>query len=229
MISITDLTAGYGGEPVLKGLTANLVSNKIHGLVGLNGSGKTTLLRVLFGQIKAESGFVRINGNVPGRKYAAFLESDNYFYHNITGFEYLSLFVQQTVDSVQPWLDIFSLPGNKFIDEYSTGMKKKLAFIVAVISGRPVLLLDEPFNGLDMESARIVSLVLEQLRNNGKTIIITSHILGSLTELCDSILFLKNGITGKTFDGNSPLEIEKEVFRELDVTIKEQIVRLPGL
>jgi ABC-2 type transport system ATP-binding protein len=229
MISITDLTAGYGGVPVLKGLTASLESNRIHGLVGLNGSGKTTLLRIISGQHKADAGVVLVDGKTPNRKHVAFLESENYFYHNITGEEYLSLFVRDSGITAKPWLDVFNLPGNSFIDGYSTGMKKKLAFIVAVISKRQVLLLDEPFNGLDMESARVLSLVLERLKQNGRTIIITSHILGSLTDLCDSILFLKNGRTDRTFEGNSSQEIEKEVFYELDSTIIEQIIKLPGL
>lgn len=228
MIKITSLHVGYAGKPVLKGVDAVFESGKIHGLIGLNGSGKTTLLRCMYGALKPEAGNVEVRVSAVGRSMA-FLEAEQYFYHHITGEEYLKLLRTDNSFDIEPWLDVFSLPGNVLIDEYSTGMKKKLAFIGIVASSRPILLLDEPFNGLDMESSRVLSKVLLKMRQSGKTIVLTSHILGSLIAICDNMLLLKDGKVQKTFGDFVDDKIESEVFRELDEQLDIKLSRLPGI
>ena len=229
MILIENLKAGYFGNSVLNGVDAVFASGAVHGLLGLNGSGKTTLLRAVYGLVKPDEGRVLIDGAAASRKQMAFLEAEQYFYHNITAAEYLELLSGSSSFDFIPWLDVFSLPSDVFIDEFSTGMKKKLAFIGVVALGRPVLLLDEPFNGLDMESSRILSKVLVRMKKSGKTILVTSHILGSLTEICDTMLLLKDGKVSRTFDDSTTFDIEREVFKDLDEATEQKLSKLSGI
>ncbi|HEX5002684.1 MAG TPA: ATP-binding cassette domain-containing protein [Bacteroidia bacterium] len=225
MLMLNKIAAGYNGEVVLEDITASFSENGIHGLIGLNGSGKTTLMRVIYGLHKVYSGSVKFrNSGTNGQ--VAFLETENYFYHSITGPEYLSLLNNHKGFDFSPWMRLFNLPAKGFIEEYSSGMKKKLALIGVVCSGKPLLLLDEPFNGLDMESVRILTQVLKLLRAKGKTILITSHILSSMTEVCDTLTIIRNGRVTKSFDFVDAVEIEEQVYRELDNQIQQQIETL---
>lgn len=193
MITIDNLSVSYcAGEYVLDSLSLDLARQAIHGIVGLNGAGKTTLFDTLFGLKRAQQGTVSYNGRALTKKDVAYLPAENFFYSNITGAEYVSLFHGPSFD-VEAWNAIFGLPLNRLIDEYSTGMKKKLALLGIIKQDKPVLILDEPFNGLDMEMSRIVHLILLRWKAAGKTIIVSSHILESLTGLCDYIHYLQNG------------------------------------
>ncbi len=102
------------------------------------------------------------------------------------------------------------------IENYSTGMKKKLAILAIIKTNKPFLLLDEPFNGLDLESSRIFTAVLKRLREDGKTIIVTSHMLESLASLCDQIHYLKDGVIYKTYNPGELAAMNNEIFSELD-------------
>lgn len=193
MITIDKLSVSYrAGEYVLDSLSLDLPARAIHGIVGLNGAGKTTLFDTLFGLKRAQQGTVSYNGHPLTKKDTAYLPVENFFYPNITGAEYLSLFYAPGFDR-EAWNALFGLPLNRLIDEYSTGMKKKLALLGIIEQDKPVLILDEPFNGLDMEMCRVVHLILLQLKAAGKTLIVSSHILESLTGLCDYIHYLQNG------------------------------------
>lgn len=228
MISIKHLTASYGDHQVLKGVNLELSEGMIHGLAGLNGSGKTTLLHALCGIKKVSSGHLLMHGERLKNSQVAMVETEPYFYKGITGSEYLELFrpeVEQNF-ATQEWLDLFAVPGEELTDTYSTGMKKKLALIGACKLNRPVLLLDEPYNGLDLESSRVLTAVLRRMASKGTTIVITSHILQTLTGLCTYIHYLKNGVIEKTFDTPDPELIDKAIFRELDAGIDKIIDNL---
>ena len=228
MISIKQLTASYGDHQVLKGVNLELSDGMIHGLAGLNGSGKTTLLHALCGIKKVSSGHLLMHGERLKNSQVAMVETEPYFYKGITGSEYLELFrpeVEQNF-ATQEWLDLFAVPGEELTDTYSTGMKKKLALIGACKLNRPVLLLDEPYNGLDLESSRVLTAVLRRMASKGTTIVITSHILQTLTGLCTYIHYLKNGVIEKTFDTPDPELIDKAIFRELDAGIDKIIDNL---
>ncbi|WP_281616375.1 ATP-binding cassette domain-containing protein [Flammeovirga sp. SubArs3] len=192
MISIQQLSVSYSEDKkILDDLSIDLPLKKIHGLVGLNGSGKTTFIKTLFGLHKADQGVLCYNEKKLTKKDIAYLPTENYFYNNITGNEYLGLF-QEDIKEINLWNELFQLPLNELIDGYSTGMKKKLAISGILHQDKPIIILDEPFNGLDLESSRIIRMILLKLKEQGKTIIITSHILESLTSLCDYIHQLDN-------------------------------------
>lgn len=126
MLTINNLTVSYGEKVVLDNLDLELESNKIHGLVGLNGAGKTTLLNTIFGLKEKDSGSILYNTTGIKRNNISYLETENFYYSNITGKEYLSLFHSTLHDyNINEWNKIFKLPINQLIESYSTGMKKR--------------------------------------------------------------------------------------------------------
>lgn len=193
MISIKQMVISYQlDKTVIKGLNLKMEENKIHGVVGLNGSGKTTLLNTIFGLKRPISGIVLYKGEKANKNDISYLMTENYFYSNITGREYLQLFKNKDFLTGK-WNGLFLLPLDELIESYSSGMKKKLALLGTLKQDKPVMILDEPFNGLDIESTQILRMILLKLKEQNKTIIITSHIIETLTNLCDSIHFLEGG------------------------------------
>ncbi len=213
MISIKQMVISYQlDKPVIKGLNLKMEENKIHGIVGLNGSGKTTLLNTISGLKRPTSGIVLYQGVKANKKHICYLVTENYFYRNITGREYLQLFKNKDFLTGK-WNELFLLPLDDLVDSYSSGMKKKLALMGVLKQDKPVMILDEPFNGLDTESTRILRMILLKLKEQNKTIIITSHIIETLTNLCDSIHFLEEGKIKFSKSKSEFVNFEKEIFQ----------------
>lgn len=217
-ITIKGLKVAYPKHEVLKGVNLRFEAEQVNGLVGMNGSGKTTLLRTIFGLKDKQAGSIMNNGMELQSSQIAYLETENYFYPKMKGREYLELFRLKNPEyDPLKWNALFELPLNKLVDEYSTGMKKKLALLGVLALDRPVLLLDEPFNGVDLESNEKIKLVLKRLKEEGKTIIITSHIIDSLLTLADTISILHGGIISIT----APHHRFSEINEYLANTISE--------
>ena len=224
MLTIKDLKVSYTDVPVLEGLSLELEARKIHGIVGLNGSGKTTLFNTIYGLIKPKKGTITWEGHAISRKQTSFLETQNYFYSNITGREYLQLFPTDNPSfDLQAWESLLRLPLDELVDTYSTGMKKKLALLGILKLNKPMLLLDEPFNGIDLETSRIIKILLEKLRDKNKTILVSSHILETLTNTCDYIHFLENGQIKKSYGRNQLNQLEEDIFKNMEEELKEKI------
>lgn len=216
MITISNLTISYNKyEKVIENLNLSLDDNLIHGIVGLNGAGKTTLLNTLYGLKKPDTGTIQFDNIEINKKSVAYLVTENFFYSNITGKEYLSLFKNNEFD-IDRWNNLFNLPLNKIIDGYSTGMKKKLALLGVLKQDKPLMILDEPFNGLDIETCRIIRMILLRLKERNKTIIVTSHIIETLTNLCDFIHYLEAGQVKYSRDKSGFSEFEREVFDKIE-------------
>lgn len=216
MISIIDLDFSYpGNKKVLDALKLNMDFGKIHGIVGLNGSGKTTLLNILFGLLKADAGKISSDDFKLSKRNMAYLSAESYFYSNITGNEYLALFRNAGFD-IEKWNQLFGLPLDQVVDDYSSGMKKKLALLGVIKMDKKLMILDEPFNNLDIETNRIVRRVLLKMSEMGKTIIITSHIIETLTNLCDYIHYLDGGQIrfSKSKDGFD--NFSRELFQSIE-------------
>ena len=216
MITINKLFASYNKKKeVIDSLDLSMKENSINGIVGLNGSGKTTLLNVIYGLKKQDSGEISYKGTKISKKQISFLGAENFFYNNITGREYLYLFKHGNFNE-DKWNELFLLPLDKVIDGYSTGMKKKLALLATLKQDKQILILDEPFNGLDIETSRIIRLILLRLKEAGKTIIITSHIIETLTNLCDYIHYLEAGKIKYTKQNKDFAEFEREIFQSIE-------------
>lgn len=224
MLIIKELVVVYTKVTVLDNLNLTIEPNQIHGLVGLNGSGKTTLFNTIYGFVKSRKGSIYWNEQPLLRRDVAFLETQNYFYSNITGREYLQLFsTENSSFNLEIWQNLFKLPLDDLIDNYSTGMKKKLAIIGVLKLDKPILLLDEPFNGIDIETSRIIKVLLEKLKQRNKTIIVSSHILETLTNTCDYIHYLENNKIKTTYDKGSLQNIDQDIFKELEKRTSELI------
>jgi ABC-2 type transport system ATP-binding protein len=226
MITIKDLDVSYKrGEKVINSLNLSLKENSINGIVGLNGAGKTTLLNAIYGLKKIDSGEITSNGLQITKKQTAYLVTENFFYSNITGREYLSLFKNSGFNDEQ-WNKLFLLPLDKIIDGYSTGMKKKLALLGILKQDKPLMILDEPFNGLDIEACRVIRSILLRFKEKGKTIIITSHIIETLTNLCDYIHYLEKGEIKYSREKDEFNDFENEIFESIENKNEELINKL---
>ena len=224
MITIENLKVSYGETPVIKSLNLSIPSSSIHGLVGLNGSGKTTLLNTIYGLKEKQAGSIVYSSAPIPKNKIAYLESSNYFYPYITGKEYLRLFQTQNANfNIEQWNDLFELPLNKLVEDYSTGMKKKLAFMGVICLNREILILDEPFNGVDLETVQKIKLLLVKLKEQNITIIITSHILESLLSICDLLSNLNQGIIQFTKEKKDFGSVEKEIFSVHQERLDDQI------
>jgi ABC-2 type transport system ATP-binding protein len=218
MILIDELTVSYGDHRVLNNLSLSLPLNCVHGLVGMNGAGKTTLLNTMAGFIRPVSGSIRMSGHPLRKADLAYLETENFFYSLITGREYLGLFkAPKDVPGIDDWNLMFRLPLDQVIDGYSSGMKRKLALAEVLRQNKPLVILDEPFNGLDLESSRLLALIIARLKDEGTTVIITSHILGSLTGICDDIHLLRDGKITFSKAREDFVNLEQEIFRDADL------------
>jgi ABC-2 type transport system ATP-binding protein len=226
MISIKNLSISYKkNENVIEGLDLQMQNNCIHGIVGLNGAGKTTLLNSIFGLKNHDKGEILFNNEKLSKRLISYLPTENYFYSNITGREYLNLFKNKEFDT-EKWNLLFILPLDKVIDTYSTGMKKKLALLGILKKDKPLMILDEPFNGLDIETSRIIRSILLKLKDKGKTMIVTSHIIETLTNMCDYIHYLENGRIKHSIEKNEFKDFENEIFHSIENKNKELINEL---
>lgn len=222
MLTIKNMAVSYSKETVIENLNLDIEEGMLHGLAGINGSGKTTLFHTIYGFLKPDAGVIQLNGKPLSRKKVALLETQNYFYSSIKGKEYLDLFPDSTgAFAIKKWEELFKLPLNDLIENYSTGMKKKLAFTGILKLDKSILLLDEPFNGIDMEAVRIIEKLLLHFKEMGKTIIITSHILETLTSVCDQIHILEDKNITRSYRKNEFEGMEKDLFGEMDEKLKK--------
>jgi ABC-2 type transport system ATP-binding protein len=193
MINIKHLKVSYSKQTVVDIDHYAFNTSCLHGIIGLNGAGKTSFFNALCQYINRPEEQVSLNGKGLTRNDIGYLETVNYFYPNITGKEYLSLFKNNSVlIHQQALIELFELPCNRVIESYSTGMKKKLAFIAIACQDKPVYIFDEPFNGLDLESNKMLELIIRKMLQAEKTIFISSHILSPLVTLCSEIHLLRN-------------------------------------
>jgi len=216
MISIKDLSLSFGSNLVLNNINYNFPLNKIYGIIGLNGSGKTTFFNTLSTLTRPTAGEIYFNDREILLKDINYLETVNFFYSRITGNEYLEFF-KQTNDkfNLLSLQNYTKLPLDDLIETYSTGMKKKLAILSILKKDKPIFLFDEPFNGIDMETNKIIELIILALKEKEKTIFISSHILDPMIQICDKIFFLENGKFTKSYGKTDYNEIEKDLFGDL--------------
>lgn len=219
MLKIENIFVSFGKNKVLNGLSLSAEMGEVHGIVGLNGSGKTTFFNTLAGIVKPDSGNILLNENNVRRLDTGFVETENYFYSNITGNEYLNIFPSSNEKFIlDAFNDLFKLPLDSIIETYSNGMKKKLAIMGVLKQDKQIYIFDEPFNGLDMETCKILEIVIDILRGKNKTILISSHILESLTDVCTNIHLLKDGVIKESFEAGNYQILKHDLFDELKIS-----------
>lgn len=200
MINIKSLSKSYGSKSVLSDINLELHGGQVHGIVGENGAGKTTLFRCLAGLETHEGSITSDLPNIKGT--LGYFETNPIFLSRITGWEYLKLLCIARNNNREDFdeQNIFDLPLNQYAETYSTGMKKKLALTGLLLQGNEILILDEPFNGVDIHSNMMITKLIGMLKEKGKTILISSHIFSTLAETCDYISILKEGKIARTVE-----------------------------
>lgn len=212
MIEINDLHKSFGKVNVLNGIHLEYHSGKIYGLVGENGAGKTTLFNCMMEVIDYIGSIIRSRTLKTG-----YLSASSFFYSQITGGEHLEFCMRAKGLPVNPSKikdlnEIFQLPLNRYASEYSTGMKKKLGFMALLLEDNDVFILDEPFNGVDLKGCILMKKLIQQLKEKEKTVIISSHLIASLREICDIIHYLNEGIIYKEYHQETTKEIEEDIL-----------------
>lgn len=213
MIHIKKLSKYYGKKQVLKNIDVSFEKGQVYGIVGENGSGKTTLFRCI-------SGLEKYDGQITSdfeilKNHLGFLMTEPFFFSKITGTEYMRLLVNarnRKLDNIAQ-NNIFNLPLSQYASTYSTGMKKKLALTAILLQGNDCIILDEPFNGVDIQSNLIITEIIHKLKALGKTMIVSSHIFSTLAETCDEIHLLKKGELIK--------RVLKQDFAKLETEMKD--------
>ena len=213
MIKVEKLSKQFGTNEVLKDINIHFEKGKVYGIVGENGSGKTTLFRCIVG-LEDYKGEV-LSDLIPLKNHIGFLETNPFFFSKITGKEYIKLLCNARNKEMGELKDrnIFDLPLNQYASTYSTGMKKKLALTALLMQENEYYILDEPFNGVDIKSNIIIENLIHELRDIGKTIILSSHIFSTLKDTCDEIHLLNAGQWVN--------KVEKDDFASLELEMKK--------
>ncbi len=216
MINVQNLSVCFNNLEVLKNISIDFEEGLVHGIVGLNGAGKTTFFNVFAKMLKPDSGEIKQNESALTIKETAYLETNNFFFSRITGNEYLKIFKQTNAGfNLAVLQEYFKLPLDELIENYSTGMKKKLALLAVLKLDKQVFILDEPFNGLDLETNKILEIIILSLKQKQKTIFVSSHIIDPLLTTCDKIHLLETGCFVKTYLKADFFKIEEDLFGKL--------------
>lgn len=224
MIVIDNLAFSYDEKLVLQDINISFEENLTHGIVGLNGSGKTTFFNILSGFLTPDKGYISLNGKAIKKNDIAYIDAESFFYPKLTALEFLSVFPKTNVSYNEVELaKVFDLPLDEFIDNYSTGMKKKLLIISQLKQDKKIFILDEPFNGLDIESNRTLQLIIELLNKKNKTIFIASHIIEPLYAICQKIHHLKNKQFVKSYMPDQFNQLDGDVFRDFNENLKSTL------
>lgn len=208
MLKIENLQKSYGKHKALNGLNMEVKKGELFGFVGPNGAGKTTTIKIMTGLLKADAGQVWIEG-MDALKDADRLKNKigyvpDFFgiYDNLKVMEYMEFYASTYGLEGNDIREICFLLMDKvglaekaevYVDELSRGMQQRLCLARAMIHNPDILILDEPASGLDPRSRFEMKRILKELCGNGKTVIISSHILAELSEMCSSIGIIKNG------------------------------------
>lgn len=211
MLDIQQLNKSYGPKQVLFDINISFHQGSVYGIVGENGAGKSTLFRCIAGFERYEGNIQSDHGNL--KNYIGWLATSPIFQTRITGWEYLKLICSARHISEDNFeqQNIFQLPLNEYAAQYSTGMKKKLALMGLLLQKNELYILDEPFNGVDIHSNMMILDIIKELKSNGKTVLIASHIFSTLEQTCDEIFQLKEGRLVKAVSKNDFQELEEEM------------------
>lgn len=204
MLKITNLSKSFKKRMVLDDINLELAFGNIYGFTGANGSGKSVFFKTICGFLKADSGTVALNGKVIGKDIdflpdlGVLIEKPG-FIENYTQFENLKYLAQinNTIhdEEIKAALEMVGLdPDNhEKVKNFSLGMRQRLAIAQAIMEKQKILILDEPFNGLDKQGAAQIKQLLSELKSPDRLILLTSHIAGDIEELSDSIFEFSAG------------------------------------
>jgi ABC-type multidrug transport system ATPase subunit len=208
IVTVVDVTKTFGHKVVLNGISFEIPSGQICGLLGPNGAGKTTLFRLLMGILKASSGTLLVAGldafdeRVAVKRLIGFLPDEPVFYSYLSGRELLELSagmhgldIEATMAWIEPLIQRLRLADDldNYAEDFSRGMKKKLGLLLAMLHRPRLLVLDEPTNGLDVESMLLFYELMEEEAARGTTVLFSTHLMDHVTRLCSHAVIIQEG------------------------------------
>jgi ABC-2 type transport system ATP-binding protein len=207
-ISVSGLHKSFGRTHALNGLDLTVSTGEVHGFLGPNGSGKSTTIRVLLGLLRADAGTARLLDGDPWRDTAelhrrlAYVPGDVTLWPNLSGGEVIDLLgrLRGGLDQKRraSLLERFDLDPTKKGRTYSKGNRQKVALVAALASEVELLILDEPTSGLDPLMEAVFRECIDEERDNGRTVLLSSHILAEVEALCDRVSIIREGRTVDT-------------------------------
>jgi ABC-2 type transport system ATP-binding protein len=197
---------GFRRKKIIHDLSLDVLEGEVFGFIGPNGAGKSTVINLIMGFIKPEAGSVTINGSTPydprARQDIGYLPEDPRFYNNLSARELL-LFgahasgvdrdtAKKSVEPVLSRLDLLHVVGER-VNTYSKGMKQRMGLAMAMVHDPQIYILDEPMSGLDPIGRNLLKKIILDLKDKGKTVFFSTHILNDVEVLCDRIGILNKG------------------------------------
>lgn len=208
IVTAQSVTKTFGDKIALDDVSFTIPSGQICGLLGPNGAGKTTLFRLLMGILKATDGFLEVAGldafedRVAVKRLIGFLPDEPVFYSYLSGRELLVLSAGMhglDPEEVMEWIDPIARrlrladDLDNYAEDFSRGMKKKLGLLLAMLHRPQLLVLDEPTNGLDVESTLLFYDLIEETAAAGKTVLFSTHLMDHVARLCSHALIINHG------------------------------------
>ena len=236
MLDIKNLTKKYGEKKAVDDLSLHIAPGEIYGFIGHNGAGKTTTLKSVAGILSFDSGEITINSHsvkkepLECKKILAYIPDNPDLYEFMTGIKYLNFIADifgvsenDRSERVKKYADMFELTPSlgESIASYSHGMKQKLAIIAAWMHDPKLIIMDEPFVGLDPKAAHLLKGMMRDMCSSGGAIFFSTHVLEVAEKLCDKVAIIKGGklIRSGTMEevkGDDSLE---DVFLELEADV----------
>ena len=233
MINIKNVTKKYGNKVAVKDASFEVNDGEIFAFIGHNGAGKTTLIKAIVGIHEFDEGDILINGksvktdSVACKKEIAYVPDNPELYENMKAIDFINFIcdmyevpMNKREKNIKKYAEMFEIDGNlnDTIDSFSHGMKQKIALISALAHDPKILIMDEPFVGLDPKAVFDIKKVMNEMTKEGKTIFFSTHILDVAEKLCSRVAIIKNGKivkvgTMKDIKGDKSLE---SVFLELE-------------
>ncbi len=233
MLRIENLTKRYGSKAAVEGLSLHIAPGEIYGFIGPNGAGKTTTIKSCCGILRFDEGEIYIDGKsiktdpLACKRELAYIPDEPDMYEFLSGIKYLNFVADifgvsknEREERIHKYADTFELTGDlaQPISAYSHGMKQKLAVIAGLIHSPKLIIMDEPFVGLDPIATHKLRTIMREHCDNGGAIFFSTHVLEVAEKLCDSVAILRQGrlVASGTMEqvrGDASLE---EVFLELE-------------
>ncbi len=239
MLRIEHYTKKYGDKVAVNDLSLHIQPGELYGFIGHNGAGKTTTIKACCGILDFDEGEIYINGTsikddpIACKRQIAYLPDNPDLYDYMSGIQYLSFVADifgvskaDREERIHRYASMFELTGDlaQSINAYSHGMKQKLALISALIHDPKLLIMDEPFVGLDPKASRLFKDTMREICDRGGAIFFSTHVLEVAEKLCDKVAIIKDGVlikhgTMEEVRGDASLE---SVFLELEGTGLEE-------
>lgn len=222
IIDLKNICKNYDQKSILDNVNSSIPVNSIYALIGPNGAGKTTLLRIILGLIEKSSG--KVENHFSNNDISALLEND-YLFQNKTGqnnindfAKYFSIDISKNKKLIDEYITCLGLQNDldKMVQYYSKGMKRKLSILITLMRNTSFLVLDEPTSGVDPQSRIEIRKLFSLLKNQNKTILVTSHDLAEITKVSDYISIIKSGQIIDTFKNDSDIDLEKKFFEVIN-------------